>query len=303
METVRMERGEYGEEAVPSHAYYGVRTKRALERLTDTGKDYKRELLVAMAALKKNAARIETESGRLTARTGALLERAAQEIADGRWHEQFVFEPGRCGSGRLLSRNMSEVMANRALELLGEDKGSYHIVSTEWHSESPLYPNRYFTAAFQLAALDYVSLMLRTLRSLPPGIAGDAASVLLPLQERLCRLNGEHFDGRFIANLANAAGLPLTAARSADETYETVYGSVTAAMKRSIASFEPAINRIDSVELKAGMIQISTFRDMVTYMARSGLSAQGMEEVAAYYAWQCLDLCCRATMKINQIYH
>ncbi|MBW5448261.1 hypothetical protein GE107_19630 [Cohnella sp. CFH 77786] len=303
MDTVRIERWEFGEEAVPAHAYYGIRTKHAQRRLTDTGKDYKHDLLAALALLKKTAARTETESGRLEARVGALIERAAQEVADGRWHEQFVFEPSRCGSGPLLSLNMNEVLANRAMELMGEVKGSYHIVSPDWHAESPLHPNRYFSAAFQLAAIEYVRTIHRQAEALPPGIAGKISPVLTSLEERLRTLNGEHFDAGFISRLGAAAGLPLHAGILARQAYETAYGQISSTMNAAISELEPAIRRIDSVELKAGIIQISAFRDMIAFMDRSGFSAQGMEEVTAYYAWQCMDLFYRALLKINQIYH
>lgn len=298
-----MERGEFGEAAVPSHAYYGVRTKLAMERFRDAGRDYKHDLLIALASLKRCAARAEADAGRLEQRLASQLERSAQEIAEGRWHDQFVFEPNRCGFGALLSLNMNEVLVNRTMELLGEDKGSYHLLSPDWHAESTLHPNRFFTAAFQLASVRYVADMLRCANTLPAHLSKALVPVLRPLYERLCRIDPDHFDAAFVAKLARATNLPLRPERTSVPYAESVYDLTASSMKASIAAIEPAIHQIDSVELKAGIIQISAFRDMISYIAKSGFSAQGMEEVAAYYAWQCLDSFYRALIKINQIYH
>jgi hypothetical protein len=303
VETVRIERSEYGEEAVPAHAYYGIRTKHAMERIMHTGKQYKDDLLIALARLKKCAANAEVESGRLDPRLGLQIERAAQEIIEGRWHEQFVFEPNRCGNGEWLTLNMNEVLANRAMELIGEDKGSYHILSPNWHVETPLHPGRFFTAAFQLASLEYVQTIIKFLDGLPGGIGRATVPVFTSLKDRLCIINSEQFDAGFVAKLAKATGYPLRLGRMAHDNFETAYDKISSSMKLSMARLDPAFVQLDSVEIKAGVIQIAAFHDMICFMTRSGFPAQGMEEVAACYSWQCMDLFYRSLLEINKIYH
>jgi hypothetical protein len=305
MQNVRMERLENVEEAVPFNAYYGVRTQHAMERVIRTGKSFKDDLLSALAALKKAAAITEVESGRLNGRLGTQLVRAAQEIIAGRWHEQFVFEPGRCGSGERLTRNMNEVLANRAIELCGEDRGNYEILQPDWHADLPLHPNRFFTAAFQLAALGYVQTIIQYLQAARFEVTSRVQGVvpiLVALKDRLCVINGEHFDARLVKKLAEETGYPLRSGGSSPELFETVYDKTASSMKLCMARLEPTLSQVDAVELKAGFIQISAFHDMISYMTRSGFHAQGMEEVAADYAWRCVDLFYEALLQINQIY-
>jgi hypothetical protein len=304
LETVRIEHGEFGDETVPAHAYYGIRTKHALERMMHTGRQYKDDLLTALAALKKCAASVEVDAGRLDPRLGRQIERAAQEIMDGRWHEQFVFEPNRCGNGELLTLNMNEVLANRAMELIGEDKGSYHILRPDWHADTPLHPGRFFSGAFQLAALDYVISMERFLAAhLPVGMRNGITPVLASLKDRLCIINSEHFEPEFVRKLAASTGYPMKTGRTVHNNFETVYDKISSSMKWATSGLEPALQQLDSAELKACVIQIAAFHDMISFMTRSGCPAQGMEEVSAYYAWQCMDLFYQSLLQLNKIYH
>ncbi|TJY42866.1 hypothetical protein E5161_08500 [Cohnella pontilimi] len=305
MQKIRMERLENVEEAVPFNAYYSVRTQQALERVIRTGKSFKDDLLSAMAALKKTAAIREMESGRLNGRLGTQLVRAAEEIIAGRWHEQFVFEPGRCGSGERLTRNMNEVLANRAIELCGEDRGNYEILHPDWHPELPLHPNRFYTAAFQLAVLGYVQAIMQNLQNARFEVTSRAQGVmplLVALKDRLSVMNGEHFDAKFVKKLAEVTGFPLQPGGSSTEHFETVYDKTASTFKMCMARLEPTLSQVDAVELKAGFIQISAFHDMIAYITRSGFHAQGMEEVAADYAWRCVDLFYEALLQIHRIY-
>ncbi|MDB4865848.1 MAG: hypothetical protein JWR03_181 [Cohnella sp.] len=305
MQNIRIERLENAEEAVPFNAYYGVRTQHAMERIIRTGKSYKDDLLVALSALKKVTAIAEVESGRLDGRLGTQLVRAAQEIMAGRWHEQFVFDPGRCGNGERLTRNMSEVLANRAIELCGEDRGSYHILSPDWHADVPLYPNRFFTAAFQLAVLGYVQTLISFLQEARFEITSQLQGVLpllIALKDRLCVINSEHFEPRFVKKLAEETGYPLKHGGALHDHFETAYEKITSSMKLCMAKLEPALSQVGAIELKAAFIQVSAFHDMISFMTRSGFPAQGMEEVAADYAWRCVDFFYEALLQINRIY-
>lgn len=303
MEQVRADRAEHPEATVPSHAYYGTRTLKAMERQTVTGKSYKHDILSALAAVKKTAAEAEVRAGRLDPRLGDCVRKAASEIRDGRWHEQFILEPDRCGNGELLTRNMNEVIASRAIELYGEERGNFGILSPDWHAEPSLYPGCCFSAAFQLASLEYSQTILSFLESFPISIQSAVLPVLEPLRERLCQLDGDPFAPAFVSGLARETGFPLHAKKKSGGHFETVYSDITSAARASMSRLEPVFALIDSAETKACVIQVSAFHDMVAFMARSGFLRHGMEEVAAYYSWLCLDLLYLSLLQVNRIYH
>jgi hypothetical protein len=245
------------------------------------------------------------DAGRLEPRLGANLMRAAQEIISGRWHEQFVFEPHRCGSGERLTRNMNEVLANRAIELCGEDRGHYEILSPDWHPDLPLYPNRFFTAAFQLAALGYVQTIIGFLGKARFEVTSQVQGVLpllVALKDRLAIIDSEHFDAKFVRKLSDATRFELRSGAPANDLSVTAYEKSSSSIKLCMGKLQPALAQVDAVELKAGFVQISAFHDLISFITRSRFDAQGMEEVAADYAWRCLDLFYEALLQINQIY-
>ena len=117
---MRKEHDFLGELEVPDEAYYGVQTLRAKENFQITGQTIDRDLVQAMAAVKKAAALANMETGRLTPRIGEALVRAADEILAGKLLDQFPLDPIQGGAGTSVNMNMNEVLSNRALELLGE---------------------------------------------------------------------------------------------------------------------------------------------------------------------------------------
>ncbi|WP_431189111.1 lyase family protein, partial [Bacillus cereus] len=133
---VRIEKDFLGEKEVPNYAYYGVQTMRAVENFPITGYKIHEGLIKAFAIVKKAAALANTDVGRLELNKGGAIAEAAQEILDGKWHDHFIVDPIQGGAGTSMNMNANEVMANRALELLGMEKGDYHaqeILDGKWH--------------------------------------------------------------------------------------------------------------------------------------------------------------------------
>ncbi|WP_286884766.1 lyase family protein, partial [Aneurinibacillus sp. UBA3580] len=89
----RIEKDFLGEKEVPIHAYYGVQTMRAVENFPITGYRIHESLIVAMAMVKKAAALANMETGQLNPRLGNAIVQAAQEIIDGKLHDQFIVDP------------------------------------------------------------------------------------------------------------------------------------------------------------------------------------------------------------------
>ena len=125
--SVRIEHDLLGDREVPADAYYGVHTLRARENFGITGTPISiyPELIRALASIKQAAALTNHELGLLDQRRCDAIVRACQEVQGGRLHEQFVVDVIQGGAGTSTNMNANEVIANRALELLGHHKGEY----------------------------------------------------------------------------------------------------------------------------------------------------------------------------------
>ena len=125
--STRVEHDLLGEREVPTEAMYGVQTLRALENFAITGIPIREfpELVSAMAAVKEAAARTNLELGLLTPEVADAIIRASREVRAGRHHEHFMVDVIQGGAGTSTNMNANEVIANRALELLGHGRGEY----------------------------------------------------------------------------------------------------------------------------------------------------------------------------------
>ncbi|MFJ8668697.1 aspartate ammonia-lyase [Streptomyces sp. NPDC093600] len=124
----RREHDLLGDREVPAGAYWGIHTLRALENFSITGTPISTnpELIGALAAVKEAAALANQELGLLPAVKADAIVAACREIRAGRLHDQFVVDVIQGGAGTSTNMNANEVVANRALELLGHAKGDYH---------------------------------------------------------------------------------------------------------------------------------------------------------------------------------
>src|SRR5690349_22530284 len=111
---MRIERDPLGEHAVPSEAYYGIQTARAIENFPISGLHATADLVTATIFVKKAAAQANMALGRLEARIGDAIARAADEILAGSLRDQFVVDVYQAGAGTSHNMNANEVLANRA---------------------------------------------------------------------------------------------------------------------------------------------------------------------------------------------
>ncbi|MEV6400613.1 aspartate ammonia-lyase [Streptomyces sp. NPDC051907] len=123
----RVEHDLLGDRAVPADAYYGVHTLRATENFPITGTPISAypDLVTALAAVKQAAASANRDLGLLDADKAAAVVEACEEIRSGRLHDQFVVDVVQGGAGTSTNMNANEVIANRALEILGHPRGDY----------------------------------------------------------------------------------------------------------------------------------------------------------------------------------
>ena len=120
----RLERDSMGELPVPADAYYGAQTARAIENFPISSLRLPRALIRALGLIKWAAACVNMELGLLDSKISKAIQRAAQEVIDGRLDEQFPVDVFQTGSGTSSNMNVNEVIANRAAELLGGERGS-----------------------------------------------------------------------------------------------------------------------------------------------------------------------------------
>ena len=149
----RSEHDSVGERAVPKDVYYGVQSLRAAENFPITGLAMHPELINSIAEIKKASAITHYEIGLLEKRVADAIVAACEEIAAGKLHEAFIVDPIQGGAGTSLNMNANEVIANRAIELLGGEKGDYRLVNPNDHVNYGQSTNDVFPSAGKLAVL------------------------------------------------------------------------------------------------------------------------------------------------------
>lgn len=129
----RIERDSLGERQVPAEAYYGIETLRGKENFEITKRGICRQLIKALAIVKKAAAKANIDAGNISEKVGKAIMLACDEILNGRLQGQFVTDLIQGGAGTSINMNANEVIANRANELLGGRKGDYDFVHPNDH--------------------------------------------------------------------------------------------------------------------------------------------------------------------------
>jgi len=153
----RLEHDSIGEKEVPEEAYYGVQTLRAYENFYITGLKMHKELINSVAQIKKAAAITNFEVGELEKKRADAIVKACDEIIAGKLHDQFIVDPIQGGAGTSLNMNANEVIANRAIEILGGKKGDYAIVNPNDHVNFGQSTNDVFPSCGKMAALKLIT--------------------------------------------------------------------------------------------------------------------------------------------------
>ena len=140
-----------GEMEVPADAYYGASTQRAVLNFPISGQRFPRRFIQALGMIKKAAAQTNLELGLLARRRARAIAAAAQEVIDGKLDDQFPIDVYQTGSGTSTNTNANEVIANRATEILGGERGS-KLVHPNDHVNLCQSSNDVIPTAIQLAA-------------------------------------------------------------------------------------------------------------------------------------------------------
>ena len=129
----RVEHDSIGDKKVPADAYFGVQTLRAVENFRITGLSLHPEFINSLILIKKAAAITNREIGALDPGISEVIIKACDEVLDGKLRQYFVVDPIQGGAGTSLNMNANEVIANRAIELMGGKKGEYRLVHPNDH--------------------------------------------------------------------------------------------------------------------------------------------------------------------------
>jgi len=170
MET-RTEQDSLGSKEVPKKTHYGVQTARAVENFPISGQKAHPNFIWASAAIKSAAATANTQLGLIKPEVGNAIVKAAREVMKGKFNNHFVVDVYQAGAGTSFHMNTNEVIANRAIEILGGQKGDYKIVHPNDHVNFGQSTNDVFPTAMRLAILRTLPFLVKSLYILSQELA------------------------------------------------------------------------------------------------------------------------------------
>jgi aspartate ammonia-lyase len=175
--SLRAETDFLGTRHIPALAYWGVHTARALENFAISGQRLScmPELVRALACVKKAAAQANAIHGVLDAERARSIGAACEEIIDGRLHDEFVVDVIQGGAGTSTNMNANEVIANRALELMGHGRGRYDVLHPNDHVNASQSTNDVYPTALRLATWIGIGELLREMAALRAAFEAKAA--------------------------------------------------------------------------------------------------------------------------------
>lgn len=164
--TTRIEKDTMGRVEVPDDAYYGAQTARALANFPISGLGPHHSLVWATVVIKKSAAKANMTTGRLPEEIAQAIAQAADEALAGKLNAHFVVDPFQAGAGTSHNMNVNEVLANRAAELLGGNRGDYGKVHPNDHVNMAQSTNDVFPTAIRLASLRMLYSLVQSTEAL-----------------------------------------------------------------------------------------------------------------------------------------
>ena len=172
---MRTEEDFIGKIEVPEDAYYGGFTVRASKAFRLSGQKVRLELIKVVALIKKSAAQANKDFGKLDGNIADAIIRAAGEVVSGKFDDQFILEEFQAGAGTPLHMNVNEVIANRAIEMLGGKKGDYSIIHPNNHVNMSQSSNDVVPTAIRLVCLLLSKPMFAEMQALEKSLNKKAA--------------------------------------------------------------------------------------------------------------------------------
>ena len=172
----RIERDYLGELPIPENAYYGIHTVRAVQNFPVSGFSVPEEFIRALAEVKQACTLANIRANLINQKIGHAIVEAAKEVALGNFYDQFIVDAFQGGAGTSTNMNMNEVLANRAIEMLGGKKGEYHIVNPLDHVNLSQSTNDVYPTALKIAAIRLVTGLSETIAQLQGAFQEKEAS-------------------------------------------------------------------------------------------------------------------------------
>lgn len=162
----RIEKDSLGELKVPAEVYYGIQTLRGKNNFEITKRGICRQMIKALVIVKKAAAKANIDAGLINEKIGKAIMAACDEILNGRLHGQFVTDLIQGGAGTSMNMNANEVLANRAEEMLGGNRGEYKIVHPLDHVNCSQSTNDVIPTAGKIALIKQLKKTIVELKKL-----------------------------------------------------------------------------------------------------------------------------------------
>ena len=213
MAGTRTEKDSFGTIEVPADRLWGAQTERSRRFFRISGERMPLAVIRALAGVKKAAAAVNAELGLLDTRKAQAIEQAAEEVLAGRHDEEFPLVVWQTGSGTQSNMNVNEVLANRASEILGGERGQKRLVHPNddvnmGQSSNDIFPTAMHVAAalsLQKDLLPAVHALTATLAEKRDGFAGVIKIGRTHLQDATPLSLGQEFSG-YVAQLEHASG-------------------------------------------------------------------------------------------------
>ena len=274
----RVEKDSIGTKDVPENVYYGVQSLRAAENFHITGLNMHPEIINSLAYIKKAAAITNCEAGLLDKRRTQAIVQACDEILEGKFREDFIVDPIQGGAGTSLNMNANEVIANRAIEILGGKKGDYFVVNPNDHVNCGQSTNDVIPTAGKMTSLRLLKKLKKQLLRLHSALeqkADEFDSVIkmgrTQLQDAVPIRLGQEFKAYSVAILRdlnrmdkamdemrtlNMGGTAVGTGLNADESY----------LRRIV----PNLSEISGMDLVQAYDLIDATQNLDSFVAVSG---------------------------------
>ena len=227
---MRQEKDLIGVHEVPDDVYYGIQTLRATENFPITGYHPHRELIRALGMVKGAAAEANMHIGALSPTIGKAIVEASRELIEGRFHDQFVVDVIQGGAGTSMNMNANEVIANRAIEILGGQKGEYFKVHPNTHVNMAQSTNDVFPTAIRIACLNVAQDLVEALDKLMESFEDKAQEF-----DGVIKMGRTHLQdavpirlGQEFASYAHLLGRDLKRIKQATQSLEVMNMGATA---------------------------------------------------------------------------
>ena len=248
MKKTRTEKDALGELDVPTDAYWGINTQRAIENFQISGLRFSQRFILSLAKVKKACVLSNMESADLDEDLGNAVLQAVDELLDeGRFLDQFPIDVFQTGSGTQTNMNMNEVLANRANEILGHPKGM----------KSPVHPNDHVNKGQSSNDIIPTAMHLAAIEAITADLLPSIETLIQALERKIKQFEGIVKVGR--THLQDAVPIPLS---TEFEVYRQQFGEVRKALRSTLD--ELAVVPIGGTALGTGLNAPKGFAERVT---------------------------------------